>query len=47
MYLGFVNSACCVLMLAVGLLIADQSTGFSDDNYVQVANLIKFFKTIL
>jgi len=46
MYVGFINSACCIIFLVVGLLIVDQSTGFTDDNYIQVANLIKFFKSI-
>ncbi len=46
MYVGLVNSVCCVIMLLIGLLIVDHATGFSDDNYIQVANLIKFFKSI-
>lgn len=46
MYVGFVNSACCIILLAVGLLIADQLTGYTDTHYIQVANLIKFFKSI-
>ncbi len=45
MYLGFVNSACCIIMLTIGLLIFDQTTGFSDDNYVQVGNLVRFIKS--
>jgi len=46
MYLGFVNSTCCIIMLMIGLLIFDQATGYSDVNYVQVGNLVKFVKTI-
>lgn len=46
MYLGLINSTCCILMIAVGLLILDQSYGFTDDHYVQVGNLIRFLKSI-
>lgn len=47
MYLGVVNSTCCIIMLAIGLLIFDQTTGYSDDNYLQVGNLVRFIKTFI
>lgn len=47
MYLGFVNCACCVIMFAAILLIADQQFGFTDDHYVEVGNLVRFFKTLV
>jgi|GEM_PF-6303822 len=46
MYLGLLNSTCCILMIAVGLLIIDYSSGFSDDHYIQVGNLIRLLKSI-
>ena len=47
MYLGFVNSTCCVIMLAIMLIVADQLTGFSDIHYVEVGSLINLVKSLV
>ena len=46
MYHGVLNSACCLIMLAVTLLILDQSLGFTNSNYVQVGDFIRFIKSL-
>lgn len=47
MYLGLINSTCCIIMFAIMLLVIDQQIGFSDNRYVEVGSLIKFFKSLV